>query len=103
MLHGGRGMQQVGGADGVTILGVYGIGGSGKSTQWMNMANYYSKDFLGRSCWLELPSTDDESMQLLLKVKEVLPTFAQSSKNIFTLEQVNKNPLQTVILSLSLS
>lgn len=71
------------------VVGVYGLGGSGKTTLCQNMADFYSKDFPGRSCVLELP-TERGEVQLLEAIKKVLPKLGQSGEieRITTVEEV---------------
>jgi GTPase SAR1 family protein len=53
---------------GVHILGIYGVGGIGKSTTCMVLCNNYFKDFQGRVCHVEFGSGDElQMLQEILK------------------------------------
>ncbi|MCO5571617.1 hypothetical protein L7F22_025363 [Adiantum nelumboides] len=76
---------------GSIVVGMHGIGGSGKSTLCKAMANYYSQHFSGRSWWLELPSNATENAILVNRIKDLLPymSFGQDTVNrVSTLDQV---------------
>ncbi|KAI5059398.1 hypothetical protein GOP47_0025717 [Adiantum capillus-veneris] len=60
------------GADGVRVMGVHGIGGSGKSTLCKMMANFLSDEFCGRCFYIEFPSNNNEVQSLLENIKTIL-------------------------------
>jgi len=63
-------MKQVGASQLATVkvVGLYGMGGIGKTTACKTLCNELSNDFEGRVCHIELERTTSNSKELLQKV-----------------------------------
>jgi len=74
-------MKQVGASQlaKAKVVGLYGVGGIGKTTACKTLCNEFSNDFEGRVCHIELASTSSNSKELL---QEVLIKLTRKSREV---------------------
>lgn len=68
----------------VRILGLYGVGGIGKSTACMTLCNHYFEEFHGRVCHVEFGDMDELHM-----LQEILRRLIDT--NMEQIDRLNKD------------